>query len=94
MNKHVGNLIFYFNLIKNIIFLSLNAHQDTQLNHFTYFKMVQIFGCYKTLSRLIFIVLVFPIGHGPVFVDDIQTLNWQTLRRNPCAVILCLSCLR
>jgi len=46
------------------------------------------------LSWLIFILLVFPIGHGLVFVGDIPTLNWQNLGRNPCAVILCLSCLR
>ena len=46
MHQKVSNLIFNFNSIKFIIFLYFNAHIFTLINHFSYFKKVQILGRY------------------------------------------------
>jgi hypothetical protein len=54
VHNHVSNLIFDFKLIKNIYFSKFTWSQNTKSNQiFTYFKMLQIFGCYNSQASYI-----------------------------------------
>ena len=51
MHIHVCRPIFDFNFNKVIIFLNLNAHKIYNYIIFSYFKIMQILGCYIPTSE-------------------------------------------